>query len=418
MSSGENRIDRRQFLKTTATAGVAYAFTSAGFSKKASVAESTDANTVAQPQPNPPAPYVPRRKLGKTGVEVSCLSLGTMFNLVESQIVLEKSLQWGLNYWDTANNYAGGNSELGIGKFLASHPERRKELFIVSKASDARGLEDIEKRLQTSLKRMNTDYIDLYYGVHALSNPSQLTDELKKWAESAKKRKLIRFFGFSTHQNMARCLAGAAKLDWIDALMTIYNFRLMQIPEMQAAVEACHKAGIGLIAMKTQAFGQRLEGDQTKKLADHFLQRGFTPGQAKIKIVLQDERIASACVGMESVALVNSSVAAVLDRTELTRHDKKVFDEFAKITCSGYCAGCDEICSSVLPELACVSDVMRYLMYYNSYGQRDRARELFAKIPADARARLAQADYSRAEALCPQRLPIQKLMSEAVRKFA
>jgi predicted aldo/keto reductase-like oxidoreductase len=251
-----------------------------------------------------------------------------------------------------------------------------------------------------------------------LSNPEQLTNELKEWAESAKKRKLIRFFGFSTHQNMANCLAGAAKLGWIDALMTSYNFRLMQNPKIQAAVEACHKAGIGLIAMKTQAFGQKFKSDQTKKLADHLLPRGLTPGQAKVKIVLQDERIASACVGMESVALVTSNVAAVLDRTELTSRDKKVFDEFARSTCSGYCAGCGEICSSALPGLACVSDVMRYLMYYNSYGQRARARELFAKIPAETRVRLAQADYSRAEALCPQRLPIQKLMSEAIRKFA
>jgi len=416
MSSRENRIDRRQFLKTTATAGVAYVLTSAGCRKKTGVAESADANTVARPQPIAAA-YVPRRKLGKTGVEVSCLSLGTMFNLVESQIVLEKSLQWGLNYWDTANSYAGGNSELGIGKFLANHPERRKELFIVSKASGARRPEDIEKRLQTSLERMNTEYIDLYYGVHALSSPRQLTDKLKKWAESAKKRKLIRFFGFSTHQNMANCLAGAAKLGWIDAAMTSYNFRLMQNPEMQAAIDACHKAGVGLIAMKTQAHGQELRGEQTQKLAEHFLQRGFTPGQAKIKIVLQDERISSACVGMESVAFVTSNVAAVLDRTELTSQDKEVFDKFAKGTCSGYCAGCSEICSSVLPAVACVSDVMRYLMYYNSYGQQARARELFATIPADTRARLAQADYSRAEALCPQRLPIQKLMSEATRKL-
>jgi predicted aldo/keto reductase-like oxidoreductase len=417
MALRENRIDRRQFLKSTAGMGIAGVFASVGCRKKTTDAQTTDSVTVPQPQKGV-FPQVPRRKLGKTGIEVSCLSLGTMFNLVESQIVLERSLQWGVNYWDTANSYAGGNSELGIGKFLAKNPERRKELFIVSKASGASKPQDIEKRLQTSLERMNTDYIDLYYGVHALSNPGGLTDGLRQWAEDAKRRKLIRFLGFSTHRNMAKCLAAAARLDWIDAIMTSYNFRLMQDDEMQAAVEACHKAGIGLIAMKTQAHGQKARDGKSKKLFDHFLQRGFTPGQAKIKIVLQDERFASACVGMESVARVTTNVAAVLDKTKLTSEDMAVFEKFAKRTCRGYCAGCGEICSSALPDVACVSDVMRYLMYYKNYGRRTLARELFATIPADTRARLAMVDYGRAEALCPQKMPIGKLISEAVRKLA
>jgi len=57
-------------------------------------------------------------------------------------------------------------------------------------------------------------------------------------------------------------------------------------------------------------------------------------------------------------------------------------------------------------------------MYYNSYGEQQDARELFAKIPQDARDKLLSADYSLAEARCPQHLPIGKLMAEAVRKLA
>src|SRR5208337_5142332 len=98
-----------------------------------------------------------------------------------------------------------------------------------------------------SFKRIKTNYIDLYYGVHGLTDPADLTDDLRKWSESAKKRKLIKYFGFSTHQNMAKCLKHAAKLPWIDALMTSYNFRLMQDPEMKEAIDACHNADIGII---------------------------------------------------------------------------------------------------------------------------------------------------------------------------
>ena len=369
-------------------------------------------------------PQVPRRKLGKTGIDVPCLSFGMLAVDAENQILLRNTLQWGVNYWDTASSYSGGNSELGIGKFLSKNPDVRKKLFLVTKASGARTVAHVEERLATSLKRMNTDYIDLYYVPHGADDPAQFTDELKQWAESAKKRKLIRFFGFSTHSNMAKCLAAAAKLGWIDALMTRYSFRDVQNAEMQAAIDACHKAKIGLVAMKTigrasrRSGGEGTEADAGKKLREQLLERGFTQEQAAIKLVLQDERISSACVGMLTTAIVTANVAAVLDKTELTEADRQVFKEYAQATCSSYCAGCTHVCKSAVPDVPCVSDIMRYLMYYNSYGDRVAAREMFAQIPATIRGRLLSANYGLAESQCPQHLPIAKLISEAVSKLA
>jgi len=331
---------------------------------------------------------------------------------------------WSVTYWDTAHNYRGGNSELGIGKFLSKNPEIRKSLFIATKASGARTVSEVEERLQLSLKRMNINYIDLYYGVHQCSDPARLTDELKKWAENAKKQKLIRFFGITSHQNIDQVLTVAAKLDWIDVVMTPYNFRLMQDEKLNAAIEACHKAGIGVIAMKTQGFGQRRArgaSGEDKKLAEHFLQRGFTLAQAKIKSVLEDKRFSSACVGMWSIADLRSDVAAVLDKTKLTQADKQVLKEYADATCSGYCAGCAHICDSALPngfQKGQVSDIMRYLMYYNSYGDKANARELFAQIPTSVTNKLQSIDYNLAEVCCPQRLPIGELVTEAVSKLA
>ena len=258
----------------------------------------------------------------------------------------------------------------------------------------------------------------MYYGVHALSDPAQLTDELKQWALDAKKRKLIRFFGFSTHTNMTKCLMAASKLDWIDAIMTTYNYREMQNPQMAAAVEACHKAGIGLIAMKTQARGPVTKIKQSKELAEKLLQRGFTEGQAKIKIVLEDKRIHSACVGMKNVALLTSNVAAVLDKTKLKQADIGAFEQYARATCSGYCAGCASICDSTQPDAPYIRDIMRYLMYHNSYGDKKLARNLFSQIPSDVRRKLTSLDYSLSEVRCLNNLPIAKLVREAVRKLA
>ncbi len=426
MKEKQNRIDRRNFLKTMGTAGVGAAFAGMtdAFASAKAAAGPNEPNVPEKPQ-EPKLPQVPRRKLGKTGVEVPCLSLGGTFNILENQIILRKALEWGINYWDTASGYAGGNSELGIGKFISKNPQVREKLFIVSKAR-AKPIAKMDKRLQTSLERMGTKYIDLYE-FHGVSEPAQLTDELKQWADSAKKRKLIRFFGLSVHKNWAPCLLAAAKLDWIDVIMTGYNFRLMQDAKMQEGIEACYKAGIGLVAMKVMGHGQKvvwkermtnIETEGDKKVAGHFLQKGFTEGQAKIKVVLQDKRFSSACVMTESVALLTENVAAVLDETKLTQTDMDVFKEYAAASCSGYCAGCANICDSALPDVPYVSDIMRYLMYYNSYGEQDRARTLFAEIPGQVRQRLAKIDYRALEARCPQHLPIGELIAEAVSKLA
>ncbi len=419
MNEKHRKIDRRNFLKAAGAAGLTGAFASA------QVKADRNKPNATQKTQEPKFPQVPKRKLGKTGVEVSCLGLGA--NRLDNQIILRKSIDWGVTYWDTAHSYIGGNSELQIGKLLSKSPELRKRLFLVTKASGARTIEQTEKYLQDSLERMHTDYIDLYYGIHGLSDPAMLTDELKRWAESAKKRGLIRFFGFSTHSNMPQCLTAAAKLGWIDALMTSYNFRLMQNDEISSAVDACHKAGVGLITMKSVALthkkrsmleaGKKIETEEDKKLLKRFLEKGLAEGPAKIKFVLEDERISSACVGMNNVALLTSNVSGVLDKTKFTRFDRDIFAEYARATRSDYCAGCADICDAVLPDMPYISDIMRCLMYYNSYGQPDMAKEVFAEIPASVKAKLLSTDYNTAQRQCPQHLPIAQLMAEAVTKL-
>ena len=235
--------------------------------------------------------------------------MGVAFNAVDNQIILRKAIDWGVTTWDTSSFYENGNSELGIGKFIEKNPGIRQKLFLMTKASFAKNVEDIEKHLQASMGRMKTNYIDLYFGVHGLSNPAQLNDEMKKWVEKAKERKLIKYFGFSTHTNMADCLMAASKLDWIDAVMPIYNFRVMQDRKLVDAVQACYDAGIGIIAMKTQA--QKVESDNDKKLMEHFSAKGFTEGQAKLKFVLDDKRVTAACVGRDNIEHLKQNVAAV-----------------------------------------------------------------------------------------------------------
>jgi len=411
----DKRINRRNFLKTAGLVGVGSVITAAKVN-------AADANGLNVPSAQPPIQKVPKRKLGKTGVEVPILSLG--FGRPGEQAVLRQSLDWGVNHWDTSLAAANGASEQSIGDFIAKNPDRRKDIFLVTKENKSKTTDDVEKCLQTSLKQLNASYIDLYFGVYMVNDMVRLTDDVKKWAENAKKRGVIKHFGFTTHENMPQCLMAASKLDWIDAIMMKYDFRLMQDKQMQDAIDACNKAGIGLIAMKTQAMRQRsatadvnAEAEADKKMLAHFLEKGFTEGQAKIKAVMDDQRISTVCSSMTSTTMLMTNIAVALDKTKLAAEDMDVLRQYAQATCSGYCAGCAHICGPAASGVP-VSDIMRALMYHDSYGDIAHAKAVFAEIPADVKQRLLSVDYSIAESRCPNRMPIGELVADAAAKLA
>jgi uncharacterized protein len=391
---------RRDFLKTLAVAGAGALITG-----NQSLAETSTAAPVKS------GLKVPKRPFGKTGVDVSILAMGTMYDILNNQLNLKHSLDRGVTYWDTADCYEGGRAEKGIGKFFTSHPEARKEVFLVTK-SDARDPAGMSDLLTRSLERMQTDVIDLYF-VHGIGNINEMDEDVKAWAHRMKKEGKIRFIGFSTHKNMESCLMGASKLGWIDGAMFSYNFRLMKKDGMKAAVDACTAAGIGLTAMKTQGGGSvRIESESEVNMAATFLDKGFSDAQAKLKAVWEDTRIASICSQMPTLSILMANIAAALDKTQLEAKDWNALEQYAEETRCGYCAGCSSICAAAANG-APISDVMRHLMYFNSYGDRDLARAQFAGLPKDFRSKLATIDYSAAEQVCPHRLPIAKLMKQA-----
>jgi hypothetical protein len=214
-------------------------------------------------------------------------------------------------------------------------------------------------------------------------------------------------------------LLEASRLGWVDGIMMTYNYRLMHSDDMRRAVDACVEAGIGLTAMKTQGGGQvRTDSESELKLAGRFLQKGFTDAQAKLKAVWQNPQIASICSRMKNMTVLMSNAAAALDKTQLSARDRRLMQLHAKETRSAYCAGCTHICESCVNGEAPIGDVMRYLMYANSYEDEGLAVEGFKTIPQKVRARLSRLDYTKAEHNCPQGLPIARLMRNAIKKLA
>lgn len=407
----EKNMHRRDFLKASAVAGACV-----GLSTNVLAADKNK----KQPEKNEEdkKPPLPLRKFGKHKIKVPIFTLGISFNTIEKQVILLKALRLGVTSWDTANYYAGGNSETGIGKLLKKEPELRKQLFIATQPSGDKTPDEFEKNLKTSFERMNTDYVDLFFGLNWMKSADQFNDDIRKWVEQAKKDKKIRFFGISSHSNMADCLLAVSKTDWVDAAMVTYNFRLTRDKKMQEALQAAYEAGIPVIAMKTQGKGP--ENDHEKELIEYFTDKGFTEGQAKLKAVIRDKRICSACVGIGkgSIEHLILNVDAVKDLQELDEKDVAFLADYANKTCDGYCPGCAHICASASPQMPYIADVMRYMMYHNSYGDTERAKQLFAQLPASAKAKLLNADFSRAQAKCPRHLPIAKIMSRAAKQLA
>ncbi len=395
-------LSRRDFIKTVGLGGMA--------------ATGIEAATVlaAGGKGDEKAPSVPTRKLGKTGVDVSILCLGGMFDTVNNQLLLRQAYNWGVTCWDTAEGYGNGMSEEGFGRFFSRNPEARKNIFLATKTRPGTP-EKMTQSLETSLKKLQTDHVDLFF-CHAVTATNDIGEPVREWAAQMKKAGKMKFFGFSTHTNMEDCLLAAAKLDWIDVVMFSYNFRLMLSPKMKEAVAACTEAGIGLVAMKTQGSGPaKAESEAEVQMVGKLLERGFTDKQAKLKVVWENPNIASICSQMPSLSILSANVAASRDLKALARSDLDLFDRFAMETCTGYCAGCGRICREAVGGTIPVNDIMRCLMYYRDYGDRDLAREVYAGISEEVRKQVAEADYARAEKACPQRLAIAKLMTEASR---
>jgi len=394
---------RRDFVKTVGIAGLAVAGT--GVTGALAAPE--------KPAAAAPAGAMPKRKLGKTGAEVSILNMGAMFDTINKQLLLKQALSWGINFWDTAESYGNGLSEEGIGRFFARNPEARKQIFLTTKLVPKEG--NLSARLDQCLKRLQTNHVDLFY-IHAIKSFDEMTPEIKNWGAEMKKAGKIKFFGFSTHTNMAECLLPASKMDWIDAVMITYNFRVMNTPKMVEAVNACTKAGIGVVAMKTMGGGPGMpttESPAELKMADRFLQKGFTDKQAKLKVVWENPEIVSICSQMPSLTILSANVAAALDKTKLAREDFDVMRQYALETKSGYCAGCGQICQEAVGGVVPINEVMRSLMYHQDYGEQELARQTFAALPEEIRERLVEVDYSRAERACPQGLAISDLMRQA-----
>jgi predicted aldo/keto reductase-like oxidoreductase len=359
---------------------------------------------------------LPTITLGKTGQKVTRLGMGTSWTVQPSFV--QAALFAGVTYIDTAEGYENGNSERTLGEVI-ERTGKRKDIYLVTKNSSYREKGDasvFEDRLNKSLERLRTDYADAYY-LHGLKGeqiPMLFDPAVKQAFEKLKKAGKIRFAGLSCHDGrLVEVVEAAAKCGWLDQIMIQYNFRTMNADTLRKAVDAASKANLGLVAMKSQGGSEpaSLEEAKGQKGLGSYLEKGFSVPQAAIKAVMTDERFHLVVSEMTNRQHLKENMSAV--QKTLTPKEARLLEEHREQTAKLYCQGCGQHCEGAAGGLA-VADTLRFLRYHESYGKRQRARELYQELPMLSRD-LGRADLAAAEAACPHGLPVAELMRKADR---
>jgi len=390
------KIHRRDFVRGTVAAG-------AGASLLGTVTQEA-----AGMQPTSGETKVPRKNLGKTGASVPILLMGCLQKFdPKYDRRLHRAFGLGVDYLDTAQGYAQGQSHKTLAPFLKQIG--RKNLWVTSKVNlgEDPSVEGYTSNLDTCLKDLETNYLDLFF-MHAVQFETQLDSEYIKMGEELRKSGKIRFFGFSCHHdNVPELLTKAARVGGIDAIMFRYNFRKYGDQKLNKAIDTAKEAGIGLIAMKTQG---SVPADQESVI--QFQSKEYTLEQAKIKAVWADERIDALVSTMSNLQQLNDNVKAALTPQQLAFSDFVQLNRLAAITAPYYCHGCNQICESCVEGNLRIADSLRYLMYYDSYGDREEARHLYQQLKVEERDP-SGVDLSAATRVCPQGINIAQRLDEA-----
>jgi len=239
--ANKDAVSRREFLEKSGLAVGAVAAMPALPSRAA-----TDATVTTK---------LPHRTLGRTGVKVSILAMGCgsrylMYPEDQASAVLERVVASGIDYLDTAVSYGDGESETRLGRFLAT---RRKDVFLATKIPGRSRTRDAAlKEVEASLKRLQTDHLDLLH-LHSLGDEADLAkieapDGAIKALYELREQKVTRFIGMTSHTDGAVMTKAIEHNDLDCVQMAMNPARAARFEEL--ALPAANKKNLGVILMK------------------------------------------------------------------------------------------------------------------------------------------------------------------------
>ena len=345
-----------------------------------------------------PAPVY--RTLGRTGLKITIISFGAM--LTPEPEVMKIAFDHGVNYVDTARRYMGGKNEEIVAKALKG---MRDKVYVATKISPAStSKESIFKDVETSLKALETDYVDVIQ-LHNLTGREDriFNPEIRETLLRLKEQGKVRFFGVTTHKNEAEVLHALAddKDRFFDTALVKYNFK--SDAQTKQAIARAAQTNIGIIAMKTLAGGYATD-----------VLGPFSPYQAAIKWVLQDQHITATIPGMRDLAQLREDIAVM--RTRFGYLDNFILKRYGAAVQPYYCHLCGK-CEETCPKGVAISTINRCLMYAEAYKSPVLARSTYHEIPSSLSASVCL-DCSDCVARCINKLDIPVKMERARKLLA
>ncbi len=403
-------IGRREFLKRGVLAGVDVSLLPLAGAASASLEA---------------VPRVRRYStLGRTGLKISDISFGASRLASGDEDLVRHAFDCGINYFDSADTYTSGESETTIGNALKG---KRDKVFLTSKTiaeADA-GRASMMTALEGSLRRLQTDHIDVYFN-HAVNNPARLKNpEWYEFVNQARSQGKIRFTGMSGHAgNLAECLDYAIDSGHFDVILCAHNFgqdphfyqRFLRNfdmvaiqPELPRIMEKAKQHGVGVVVMKT-LMGARLNDMRPYESA------GATFSQAAFRWVLSNPNVDALIVTMTSQELIDEYLGASGARATAA-HDLPLLNRYASLNSDSQCRPACNACANACPYGVPIADVMRTRMYARDYGDIRLARSEYAMLSSNAAA-CVTCDAKPCAGSCPHGIATEALLAPTHRLLA
>jgi len=330
------------------------------------------------------------RTLGKTGLKISRLGLGGIpvqrIDPAKTRVLLEKLVENGVNYIDSARGYTVSEA------FLGEALEGIRDKFVLATKSMARTRDEMAKDIDISLQNFRTDHIELYQ----LHNPNlaQLDQVMAPGGalealNEAKAAGKIGHIGVTAHS--VEVFAKAVELDWVETIMFPYNIVETQGEEL---MKKAAEKGIGFIVMKPLAGGA---------LEDAPLAMRFLMQNPNTDVIIP---------GMAFVEEAEQNIAAVSDTSPLTAEELAKIDTIRKELGTQFCRRCN-YCAPCTVGIT-IPSVFLFQGYLNRYGLGEWAKGRYEAMSVPASACI---ECGVCETRCPYNLPIREMLKSAAAQF-
>ena len=346
------------------------------------------------------------RRFGKTEMHVTRIGFGGMtipkVSVEQAVATINRALDLGVNFVDTARIYGKGDSERKIGRVME---KRRKGVYLSSRTPDG-SYDGIKKGIEESLEALRTDYIDLYEP-HDVSTQARYDKLMRKGGglkalQEARDEGTIRHIGFTSHN--WELITRMIRSGEFEAGLVTYNIANREVEE--EVLDLAEQYDVGLFVMKVFGNASLLElnppGEERKPTVEECL-----------RFALSNPRFPLILTGVKVPKEIEQNVSIAESYRPFSEEEQRELRAFGDRLGRGYCYGC-EYCLPCPQEID-IPGILQLLDYHERISwEWPQARKVYARFSATIEDCV---DCEQCEERCPQNLPVRKRLRQAHEKL-